>query len=138
VLRERCLASDVLVEIGGLPYPKLPVYVQSSIDTKSLVKLEDLIDGMNRSEEWGEQNLDLENYTDTEWLQKWIEALQADGLKKMFILESATPVPRRDIWKDCIGKNQKRLGWKHPPEIYATRYRRHGARDPRSRNRPGL
>lgn len=35
------------------------------MDTKNGVDLEDLIGGMDLSEEWGEQNLDLKGYTDT-------------------------------------------------------------------------
>jgi len=41
------------------------MYAQSLIDTKNSVDLQDLIDGMNLSEEWGEENLDLEGTTDT-------------------------------------------------------------------------
>ncbi|OJJ79705.1 uncharacterized protein ASPGLDRAFT_69849 [Aspergillus glaucus CBS 516.65] len=54
----------LLLPASGLPHPNLPIYTQSLLDTKTGVDLEDLIDGMKTSEEWEEQNLDLEGYTD--------------------------------------------------------------------------
>lgn len=48
--------------------------------------LGDLIDGMDLSEEWGEQNLlNLHGYTDTAWLEILYEAFLEDGVDGMFI-----------------------------------------------------
>lgn len=112
--------------------------MQSLLDTKSGVDLEDLIDGMDLSEEWGEQNLDLEGHTDTEWLEGIIDALQKDGRDEMSIWIDPDPVPRRQLWQEFVQNKQRRMGWKYPPEIYATRFRRHGSKDPRTRHIPGL
>lgn len=50
---EVCLAVDredsIVHGKTGLPFPSLPVFVQSLLDSKNLVDLEDLIDAMN----WG-------------------------------------------------------------------------------------
>lgn len=112
--------------------------MQSLLDIKNEVDPEDLIDGMNLSEEWGEQNVDLEGYTDTKWLENYYEAFRADGRQEMFITIDSTPVPRREMWQELIRNKQRRMGWKYPPEQYATRFRRHGSKDSRTHHRPGL
>lgn len=115
------------------------MYAQSLIDTKNSVDLQDLIDGMNLSEEWGEENLDLEGTTDTEWLERYVYVLRQDGVQGMFIFVDPTPVPRREIWTDSVRNEQRRIGWKYPPEIYATRFRRRrsASKDPREMDRLG-
>ncbi|GKZ25928.1 hypothetical protein AbraIFM66951_002463 [Aspergillus brasiliensis] len=124
--------------LGALPYPKLPVYVQSAIDSKSLLDLEELIDGMDLSEEWGHRELDLEGHTDTKWLEDRAQAFRDDGVDEMFIFVDPTPVLRREIWTHAIQNKQRRLGWKYSPETHATRYRKYGSKDPRSVLRPGV
>lgn len=54
-------------------------------------------------------------------------------------LRQPTPVPRREIWTDSVRNEQRRIGWKYPPEIYATRFRRRGSasKDPREMDRLG-
>lgn len=133
-----CLLGNLLTAQGGLPYPKLSVYVQSAIDSKSLLDLEELIDGMDLSEEWGHKTLDLEGQTDTQWLEDRAQAFRDDGVDEMFIFVDPTPVSRREIWLDAVRNKQRRLGWKYSPDVYASRYRKYGSRDPRSVRRPGL
>ncbi|KAL1984729.1 hypothetical protein VTN96DRAFT_8762 [Rasamsonia emersonii] len=133
-----CRPENIEWSKGGFPYPKLPVYAESLIVTKNFVDLQDLIDGMNLSEEWVEENLNLEGNTDTEWLERYIQALREDGVKEMFIFVDPTPVPRREIWQELVRNKQRHMGWKYPPEIYATRWRRHGSKDPRTKYRPGV
>ncbi|PYH92005.1 hypothetical protein BO71DRAFT_330956 [Aspergillus ellipticus CBS 707.79] len=126
------------IEWSGLPYPKLPIYVQSAIDSDNQLDLAELIDGMDLSEEWGYENLDLEGDIDTEWLKERVKALKDDEPKPMFIFVTTTPVPRSDIWIDAVRNKQKRMGWKYPVERYASKYRKHGSKDPRLAYRPGL
>ena len=127
---------------GGIPYPKLNLYVQRAIDIKDGVELQDLIDGMDLSEEWGEENLNLDGTTDTEWLENYYQAFCADFRKRgkddMLVFIDPTPTSRRQIWERSVRNKQRRLGWKYSPERYATRYRKHGSIDPRTRNRPGV
>ena len=40
----------------GLPFPSLPAFVQSLLDSKNLFDLEDIIDAMNLDEEWAATN----------------------------------------------------------------------------------
>lgn len=112
--------------------------MQSLVDTKNGVDLEDVIDGMNLSEEWGEQNLDLGGHTDVKWLEDYADTLREDGRDEMFIFIDSAPVSRHQMWREFVLNKQRRMGWKYPPEIYATRFRRHGSKDPRVRHIPGL
>ncbi|KAL4796540.1 hypothetical protein BDV19DRAFT_378057 [Aspergillus venezuelensis] len=117
---------------------------ERAIDVKDDVELVDLIDGQNLTPEWGEENLDLEGTTDTEWLEEYYQSLcaewRAEGKPAEFVFLDPAPMPRRKTW-DFLVKNEnkrRRLGWKYPAERYATRYRKHGSVDPRTRVRPGL
>lgn len=132
------LGRNSLTSAGGLPYPKLPVYVQSAIDSKSLLDLEELVDGMNLAEEWGHRELDLEGHTDTKWLEDYAQAFRDDGVDEMFIFVDPTPVSRKEIWTHAVRNKHRRLGWKYSPETHATRYRKYGSKDPRSVPRPGM
>lgn len=114
------------------------MYVQSAIDSKDDGLLQDLIDGMDLTEQWGEKSLNLEGLTDTKWLEGRYQAFLDDGVDPMFIWVDTTPVSRRKIWTAMVQQKQRRLGWKYSPEKYATRYRKHGAKDPRSVYRPGV
>ncbi|WEW56323.1 hypothetical protein PRK78_001766 [Emydomyces testavorans] len=136
VFSSTATSTHLVAETGGLPYPKLQVYVQSLIDSRNLVDLEDLVDGMDLSEEWGEQSLDLNGSTDAEWARNYIKALEADKARLIYI--DPEPTPKREIWQECVQNKQRRMGWKYPPEIYATRFRKFGSKDPRLSDRPGL
>ncbi|KAJ9222237.1 hypothetical protein DTO169C6_5366 [Paecilomyces variotii] len=133
-----CRPENVEWSKGGLPFPKLEVYAQSLIDIKNGVDLQDLIDAQDLSVEWGEENLNLEGSTCVEWAKRRIDALKEDGVPAHFIFIDPTPVSRRKIWQEYVENKQKRMGWKYPPEIYATRWRRHGSKDPRTKDRPGF
>ncbi|KAL2813750.1 hypothetical protein BDW59DRAFT_176662 [Aspergillus cavernicola] len=115
-----CKPENIEWSLGGIPYPKLHLYVQRAIDTK---------DGMDLSEDWGEENLNLDGTTDTKWLEDYYQAFCADFRERG---------KDEQIWERSVRNKQRRLGWKYPPERYATRYRKHGSTDPRTRNRPGL
>ena len=122
----------------ALPYPTLPVFAQSLLDTENMVDLEDLIDGMNLDLEWGKKNLDLSGYTDTAWKRWKVDALLEDGEDPLLIYMSRTERSRQALWERCVNKREDRLGWKYPKEIWATRFRRHGSEDPRTRKRGDL
>ncbi|KAI9752083.1 MAG: hypothetical protein M4579_005768 [Chaenotheca gracillima] len=130
-----CSPANIERSKSGVPFVNLPTYAQSLIDTQNTVDLEDLVDGMDLSLEWGEENLDLEGSTDTSWAQARIDALLADGTKKMFVWIDAEPHSRRAIWERMVGGKTRRLGFKYPEELYLTRFRRRGSRDPRKWNR---
>lgn len=69
-MRIDCDPSNFIRSPRGLPYPKLDVFIQSCLDTYDMLQLCDVIDGTNVSEEWGENNLDLEGTNDVEWAKE--------------------------------------------------------------------
>ena len=119
----------------GLPFPKLDAYAQSLLDTNRCAALEDLIDGMNLSEEWGQRHLDLSGYTDTAWA-KWMNGKLAQIRGSYRITWSEKPKNVRDMWAKHVSADRKKRGqgWKYN-EKYETRFWRRGQIDPR--RRPG-
>lgn len=119
-----------------IPYPKIAVFAQSLLDTNDESSLEDLIDGMDLTKEWGEDHLNLEGTIDTEWVQRrnliiretvpWNE----DGMYEL----SDWPFPRSEIWEEILSNKQRRIGQEHPPGLFVTQYRPLGSGDPRLRH----
>ena len=93
----------------GLPFPSLPAFVQSLLDSKNMLDLADLIDAMNLNEEWATEN----------------------GVKLSDQLYPGAQKSPRATWERYTRTRQSRMGWKYDPKIYATRYRKHRERDPR-------
>ena len=94
--------------------------------------LEELIDGMDLSDNWGNAHLDLDGETDVEWAKKQKENATALGAHPMSTGLSIVPRQTRVIWQQSVRGKGARMGWKKPTEIYATRWRRHGSADPTS------
>ncbi|EGP90001.1 uncharacterized protein MYCGRDRAFT_27447, partial [Zymoseptoria tritici IPO323] len=67
VYRVSCDDDSIEFSRKGLPFPKLQVFAQSLLETMNRVDLQDLIDGMNLTYEWGLENLVLEGTSDTTW-----------------------------------------------------------------------
>ena len=119
----------------GIPFPTLPVYAQSLLDSLNIVDLEDLIDGMNLTPEWGEEHLDLEGTPDTQW-GRWKADLVSGGKATEDNVPRwcFKPPLRRELWmkKTSSEAKRQRQGLKHNPN-YETRFWRKGRKDPRSR-----
>jgi hypothetical protein len=86
-----CIPSKLERSQMGIPYPKLEVFAQSLLETNDEVALADLIDGMNLTEEWGLENLDLEGTHDISWVKKRNEKINRN-LPKPDLLP-CTPEP---------------------------------------------
>lgn len=91
------------------------------MDTKNGVDLEDLIGGMDLSEEWGEQNLDLKGYTDTKWLEGYLTLSEKMVVMKCSYLLTLPLLPSitcgkmlsgtsRGIWDGNIHQRYMQLG----------------------------
>lgn len=110
--REVCIDIEKKASIvrgkTGLPFPSLPTFVQSLLDSHNLLDLEDIIDAMDLSEEWAAEN----------------------GVN---LPDGSYPGPHslKAQWERIARTKQKRMGLKYNPRIYASRYRRHRERDPR-------
>jgi hypothetical protein len=122
----------------GIPYPKLAHYAQGLIDTMDGVDLTDLIDGMNLSVEWGEENLDLEGTVSTEWAI-WEASVIAGGVPPPGNIRGYVPDPptRRKVWSKLLDPDarRRRMWPKYPQDTYETRFRLKGLRDPRTYKR---
>ena len=94
----------------GLPFPSLPAFVQSLLDSNNALDLEDIIDAMDLSEEWAAQN----------------GVIVSD---ESYPCIKASP---RYHWEQITRSRLRRLGKKYDPKIFKTRYRMHNAPDPRT------
>ena len=82
--------------------------------------LEDLVDGMNLSMEWGEEDLSLDGTTDVAWDGK-MAALEKEG--RTFYELNSTPKSGRKIWQSTVSVDRKKRGqgWKYNA-AYETRF----------------
>ncbi|TWU72668.1 hypothetical protein ED733_002608 [Metarhizium rileyi] len=122
-----CRPANIVRSLRGLPYPDLKVFAQSCLDRRNVVELCDLIDGTDVSEEWGEENLDLEGTHDVEWASamrrrttEW--DVEKEGKPRPIDFWPTRPKSKRIIWQS--------LDWSRPPSIFFTQYRVHGSPDP--------
>ncbi|KAI9844972.1 MAG: hypothetical protein M1837_005116 [Sclerophora amabilis] len=128
-----CDPNNIEYSHNGIPYPKLPAYAQSLLDTWNIVDLDDLVDGMNLSLKWGEENLDLEGTIDAEWGRWRADALHGGKAEAGFIPRwCSNPKKKRDIWAETVSAEAKknRQGWKYSAK-YETRFSKFGRQDPR-------
>jgi hypothetical protein len=113
------------------------VFAQSLLDTWNLVDLDDLVDGMNLTLEWGEANLELDGTVDGDWARWQTDALH-DGkaLPEDYPLWSSQPKKRRGIWEEVVSAHAKKNRQRHRYlEVNETRFWRWGQKDPRLRDR---
>ncbi|KAJ5635118.1 uncharacterized protein N7484_008431 [Penicillium longicatenatum] len=119
--------------LNGVPYPTLPVLMQSFLDTNDDVSLCDCIDGSNVSEEWGVQNLNLDGSNDLEWTRRMnigaAEAARGKGWMFVHYFPTST-ISRREQWELRVRNKKGRLGWTTPETIFETRFRLRGSPDP--------
>lgn len=122
----------------GIPYPKLEIFAQSLLDTQRWCDLEDLIDGMDLTLEWGEQHLDLDRPCNVEYAEKKNSKIRATVPKTFYsvLMEmNEGPIQLRGIWQDIVRGKAKRIGVEMPGELYNTRFYAKGRVDPRTKNR---
>jgi hypothetical protein len=132
-----CTPETIEYSQTGLPYPKLHLFAQSLLDTWNLVDLDDLVDGMNLTLEWGEANLELDGTVDGDWARWQTDALH-DGkaLPEDYPLWSSQPKKRRGIWEEVVSAHAKKNRQRHKYlEVNETRFWRRGQKDPRLRDR---
>lgn len=132
-----CEPKNIEYSHTGLPYPKQHVFAQGLLDTWNLVDLEDLVDGMNLTVEWGEANLDLEGTIDADWGRWRADALH-DGKASIgdVPMWCSHPMKRRDVWEETVSAEAKRYRQRHKYlPINETRFWKRGQKDPRSRKR---
>ena len=115
----------------GLLYPKLDVFIQSCLDTCDMLHLCDVIDGTNVSEEWGENNLDLEGTNNVEWAKEKNKRGEEFGGKwanSLFAWEGRRN--KREMWLSLVRTKEDRLDWTKPKDVFITQHCVIGAPDP--------
>lgn len=123
---------------SGLPYPKLECLAQSLLDRQRWVDLEDLVDGMNLGEEWGEEHLDLDRTSNVEYARRKNEIIRATIPETPFseLMEmNEHPVALRPIWQEIIATKKRRIGVEMDKDLQETRFFPVGAEDPRLQKR---
>ncbi|KKZ59964.1 hypothetical protein EMCG_00804 [[Emmonsia] crescens] len=134
----QCIPSNIERSQTGLPYPCLPIFAQSLLDTDDEITLTDLIDAMDLSEEWGTENLNLDGTNDTSWALEKNEKIRASVplANTSFLLELLVrPANKKETWMRIVRTKASRIGIEMPKEVFATRFRPHDDVDPRSRER---
>ncbi|OJD19166.1 hypothetical protein AJ78_00866 [Emergomyces pasteurianus Ep9510] len=134
----KCISSNIERSYTGLPYPRLSVFAQSLLDIDDEVALTDLIDGMDLSEEWGMENLNLDGMNDVSWVIERNEKTRASVplTDTSYLLESfARPANKKETWMRIVRTKESRIGMELPKEVFATRFRPRNDEDPRSRQR---
>ncbi|KAJ5233019.1 hypothetical protein N7468_005975 [Penicillium chermesinum] len=119
--------------LNGIPYPTLPVLLQSFLDMNDDVSLCDCVDGSNVSEEWGTRNLQLDGTNDLKWTQTMnvAAAEAARGRGWMFVHYYPTStISRQEKWESRVRSKKARLGWTTPESLFDTRFRLKGSPDP--------
>ena len=121
----------------GIPYPKLAIFAQSLLDTVDMVGLSDLIDGMNLTEDWGAENLDLTGTNDVSWALAKNEKIRASvplTMGSLFFEVDEGPLKTKELWEQMVRTKKKRIGQEFGPD-HITRFRVLGDEDPRLKKR---
>lgn len=101
-----------------------------------MVALCNLIDGMDLTEEWGAEHLDLDRTDDTPWAIEKNNRIRASVPLTMgsFMLElSETPFVHKDTWNELVRTKDGRMGEEHSKEVLSTLYYLKDLGDPRLR-----
>ncbi len=121
---------------SGIPYPKLPLLAQSLLDLQRYADLDDLVDGMDLDEAWGEANLQLDGPPPVEYIREKNDMIsrslpESMGDAVIFALLSERPRAARDVWLRTVSTKHKRIGDELPRHRHMTRFRKVGSKDPR-------
>jgi hypothetical protein len=125
-----------------LPYPKLKCFAQALLTTQRWPDLVHLVDGMDLTEEWGEENLYLGKPTEIE--TKYVVEKNSKIMSSRDDFPNTQPwaaklgIPtkeRRPKWQSIVARKKQRIGPYLPHDRYQTQFRRNGSIDPRLRDR---
>jgi hypothetical protein len=118
---------------NGIPYLKLQHFAQSLLDKQNYADLEDLVDGMDLCEAWGEENLQLD-HVPIEYINRKNELIYETlpGLQGVLVSLSTAADARR-AWKRVVYGKRARLipKYSYADKLYLTRFHLIGSLDPR-------
>ncbi|KAI1323367.1 hypothetical protein F5Y16DRAFT_403562 [Xylariaceae sp. FL0255] len=133
-----CDESKCELSWMGLPYPKLEYFAQSLLYTQRWTDLHDLIDGMDLSEEWGEEHLKFDQAPSDQFAEWKNERIRATVPKTRWsiMMEISLPAPElKPIWLRFVRTKKERIPIELDPKRWLTRYFLIGDDDPRSEQR---
>lgn len=125
---------------NNIPYPKLEVFAQNLVTTQKWDHLTALVDGMDLSLEWGEENLRLATLSEEEVqyiktkIEKYAESMIRLGRDNPYwnggLKTEGLDKDRR--WATIVGRKQERsAGCHYNADNWKTRFRRKDSGDPR-------
>ncbi|KAI5362150.1 hypothetical protein Slin15195_G058020 [Septoria linicola] len=131
LFRLTCSPDTIEFSKLGLPFPRLDVLAQSLLETINRVDLQDLVDGMALSYEWGLENLQLDGLSDTDWAARRLDFHEGSGDWAPVLLrrEGASKLA---TWNRVASAEARAKGRRHkemPRD--ETRFRFKGQKDPR-------
>ena len=134
--------DDSLIERSenNIPYPKLEVFAQNLVSVQKWDHLTALVDGMDLSLEWGQQNLRLGTLSEEE--VEYAKAKTKKYAESMVLLGRSDPLPKGGLaidgvdkgqqWARIVSRKQERVGSSHyNAGNWATQFRRKDSCDPR-------
>jgi hypothetical protein len=130
----------------GIPYPKLHLFAQSLLERQNRSDLQDLVDGMDLTEEWGEENLNFDGRDGyVQWVADKNEKIRAALPQRvkdepfnaamgtvLYELRTGLPTDFGQVFTHLVRTKEGRIGPEHPPGYFVTKYRAVGSPDPRS------
>ncbi|KAJ9130082.1 hypothetical protein NKR19_g10045 [Coniochaeta hoffmannii] len=122
--------ADMQRSHNGLPYPKLPVLIQSFLEAHDRVSLCDVVDGSDVSDEWGSDHLALDGHADVAWARRKNEAIPVSTRSCFGGGVPTKAVQKRELWQWAVSTKSCRLGWSTPPSRSATHFRLLDSPDP--------
>ncbi|KAI0004404.1 hypothetical protein F4779DRAFT_74419 [Xylariaceae sp. FL0662B] len=128
--------SDLERSKLNIPFPKLELFAQSLLDTQRRLDLANLIDGMDLSEDWAEEHLNLDKPELLEYAkEKNSRLIAARGELPTVAVPTLRETPRdlRQEWQNIVRGKRRRINIELPPHLYLTRFRMVGSQDPRLR-----
>ncbi|KAF2152130.1 hypothetical protein K461DRAFT_294969 [Myriangium duriaei CBS 260.36] len=125
---------------NGVPYPELKHYAQSLMSTQRWPELVHLIDGMDLSQEWGDQNLVMGFPTERE--KEYVKVKNEKYMASCDDFPDCTPIfgtlsevsrDRTAEWRAMVSGKKDRIR-RFDKDTHITEFREKGSRDPRLRN----
>ncbi len=118
----------------NIPYPKLDYFAQGLMDSQKWAGVQELVDGMDLSEKWGEENLDLDKPIELEYAKRKNGRIRS-SLDKFPNAAPSTlsdkPIDLRARWQKTVRNKELRTPMLASKGKYITKYRKAGSQDPR-------
>lgn len=120
---------------NGVPYASITQFARSLLLPNLTADLEDFVDGMDLTVEWGDEYLDFTALQEasTKFIETRNRRVRASGDDHGYL----TPRDLKSVWNEIATKEAKEMRIEPLKQgRYSTRWRRINSPDPRTRDRP--